>query len=356
MASNNPSTLSSYKDEAKRLKEYLAQAGISLKHSNALEAVAQMHGFKNFHVLSEQALPDGYVRDYRLEALKQVFEDRLTNPINQNIGDYTLDGWEGLLEAHTEMLDDIEEYVFPFMHQDCVLSAARIQMNPFDGKALLRVCPYVSDDGKSSYVANAIRVAQYLQDVAIPTASEMSVDEFMGDEMVEALVRAHAIAGYNSWAHDDFETAIEQTRLAGVVGLSSDEDECPYADGQRVAQVLALLHKDVASAVACIPDDEDEQDIFDECVHTLLRLEQGIACSRPKGSMNILMSLILTATEDADIVDEELSTVACSGGLIDDEDETPAGEWFTVDVAAAVALRLRRNPPLMKAFRSMLIG
>lgn len=44
-----------YKKQAERLREYLANAGVDLKQTNALEAVAQMHGYPNFNTLKASA-------------------------------------------------------------------------------------------------------------------------------------------------------------------------------------------------------------------------------------------------------------------------------------------------------------
>jgi len=41
-----------HKNEAKRLREFLRADGVEIKHSHALEAVARMHGAKDFHSLS----------------------------------------------------------------------------------------------------------------------------------------------------------------------------------------------------------------------------------------------------------------------------------------------------------------
>jgi len=48
-------TVETYKAQAKRLKEFLSQAGVGLKHAHALEAIAAIHGEKNFHILSRKA-------------------------------------------------------------------------------------------------------------------------------------------------------------------------------------------------------------------------------------------------------------------------------------------------------------
>ena len=47
-----------YRVEAERLQAYLARAGIDLKHTHALEAVAQMHGFKNYQTLRASLPPE----------------------------------------------------------------------------------------------------------------------------------------------------------------------------------------------------------------------------------------------------------------------------------------------------------
>ena len=46
-----------YKVQATRLRAFLAENGVQLKHTHALEAVAQMHGAKNWHVLQAQRHP-----------------------------------------------------------------------------------------------------------------------------------------------------------------------------------------------------------------------------------------------------------------------------------------------------------
>ncbi|MDF2461766.1 MAG: hypothetical protein K0Q43_1 [Ramlibacter sp.] len=48
-----------FKNQAKRLKEFLASAGVSLKHTHALEAVAFMHGAKDWHTLVAASKPPG---------------------------------------------------------------------------------------------------------------------------------------------------------------------------------------------------------------------------------------------------------------------------------------------------------
>lgn len=46
------SPIDAYKKQATKLQTYLEQAGITLKRSHALEAIAQMHGFDDFHQLA----------------------------------------------------------------------------------------------------------------------------------------------------------------------------------------------------------------------------------------------------------------------------------------------------------------
>lgn len=48
-------SIETYKAQAKTLKEFLAAGGINIKHTHALEAVARMHGEKDFHTLSHEA-------------------------------------------------------------------------------------------------------------------------------------------------------------------------------------------------------------------------------------------------------------------------------------------------------------
>lgn len=47
---------SAYKEQASRLQTFLAKNGVELKHTHALEAVAQMHGAKNWHTLRNSAI------------------------------------------------------------------------------------------------------------------------------------------------------------------------------------------------------------------------------------------------------------------------------------------------------------
>lgn len=44
-----------YKTQAKRLRTFLRVLGIDIKHSHALEAVARIHGLKDYHVLAAMA-------------------------------------------------------------------------------------------------------------------------------------------------------------------------------------------------------------------------------------------------------------------------------------------------------------
>lgn len=55
LVATKPDVLEGYKQQAERLREYLKSAGIELKHTNALEAVAKMHGHKNYHLLQNHA-------------------------------------------------------------------------------------------------------------------------------------------------------------------------------------------------------------------------------------------------------------------------------------------------------------
>jgi hypothetical protein len=48
-------SLDLHKAQATRLREFLGDAGITIKHTNALEAVARMHGFPNYHLLQHSA-------------------------------------------------------------------------------------------------------------------------------------------------------------------------------------------------------------------------------------------------------------------------------------------------------------
>lgn len=56
-----PDVLAGYKDQATRLREYLSAGGVDLKHTNALEAVARMHGFSNYHLLQHATSRSGEV-------------------------------------------------------------------------------------------------------------------------------------------------------------------------------------------------------------------------------------------------------------------------------------------------------
>lgn len=55
MATN--ARVESFKTQASRLREFLKKVGVDLKHTNALEAVAQMHGYPNFHTLRGDTSP-----------------------------------------------------------------------------------------------------------------------------------------------------------------------------------------------------------------------------------------------------------------------------------------------------------
>lgn len=44
-----------YKEQARSLREFLQQGGVTLKHTHALEAIARIHGERNWHLLSSQA-------------------------------------------------------------------------------------------------------------------------------------------------------------------------------------------------------------------------------------------------------------------------------------------------------------
>lgn len=44
-----------YKRQAERLRAFLKQGGVEIKHTNALEAIAAVHGAKDFHTLQHQA-------------------------------------------------------------------------------------------------------------------------------------------------------------------------------------------------------------------------------------------------------------------------------------------------------------
>lgn len=57
-----------YKDQAKRLAVFLKAGGHEIKHSHALEAVAAMHGAKDFHTLQHEAIK----QDHSAPALTYV--------------------------------------------------------------------------------------------------------------------------------------------------------------------------------------------------------------------------------------------------------------------------------------------
>ncbi len=58
-------SIDQYKKQAKLLREFLTAGGIEIKHTHALEAVARMHGAKDFHTLSHQAGQPPSYEEYR---------------------------------------------------------------------------------------------------------------------------------------------------------------------------------------------------------------------------------------------------------------------------------------------------
>lgn len=50
-----PDPSAPFKEQARRLERFLHAGGIAIKHSHALEAVAQLHGFADFHLLAHSA-------------------------------------------------------------------------------------------------------------------------------------------------------------------------------------------------------------------------------------------------------------------------------------------------------------
>lgn len=87
---------SAYKEQATRLRIFLAKNGIEIKHTHALEAVAQMHGYKNWHVLQAakencKSAPSSRtvkvtvdVPAERHEAFVQLWQDFLTGETAQD--------------------------------------------------------------------------------------------------------------------------------------------------------------------------------------------------------------------------------------------------------------------------------
>ncbi len=80
--SNFPGSDSVYKEQANRLRAFLANNGVELKHTHALEAVAQMHGYPNWHLLQAGADHDA-VKDESTFTLPPPF----TTPSQQEIED-----------------------------------------------------------------------------------------------------------------------------------------------------------------------------------------------------------------------------------------------------------------------------
>jgi hypothetical protein len=93
-------SIDQYKKQAKVLREFLAVGGIEIKHTHALEAVARMHGAKDFHLLSHAAGQPPSYEQYR-DAARLLMDTGVSMEIaywNQYMDQFWLDTPEKVAE------------------------------------------------------------------------------------------------------------------------------------------------------------------------------------------------------------------------------------------------------------------
>ncbi len=109
-------SIEQYKKQAKVLREFLAAGGIEIKHTHALEAVARMHGAKDFHALSHQAEQPPSYEEYR-DAARLLMDVGVSMDImywNQ----YMDECWLGTPEKVAEYADDPRAFVTALKSKD----------------------------------------------------------------------------------------------------------------------------------------------------------------------------------------------------------------------------------------------
>ena len=93
-------SIDQYKKQAKVLREFLAAGGIEIKHTHALEAVARMHGTKDFHTLSHLTEQPLSYEKYR-DAARLLMDTGVSMDIaywNQYMDEFWLDTPEKVAE------------------------------------------------------------------------------------------------------------------------------------------------------------------------------------------------------------------------------------------------------------------
>lgn len=120
--SNSRPSTALYKEQAKRLREFLLNAGVVLKHANALEAVAKMHGHRDFHALTAAVKADRKSvpldKDILRTAIAGAISPKWPLPSPDAI---TWEIWEGLVDEFDQQ--DQETTPYPLAYQDIAFLA-----------------------------------------------------------------------------------------------------------------------------------------------------------------------------------------------------------------------------------------
>ncbi len=128
-----------FKAQAARLRSFLKEGDIDLKQTNALEAVARMHGSPNYNTLKSQSAPVGGRQDAGSAFLARAVERALRET--------TLAAIPDVFEAAAnigEIFKDLRDTDYLVLADDEIaIFAAQLAANPYHLPALLASIPYL---------------------------------------------------------------------------------------------------------------------------------------------------------------------------------------------------------------------
>lgn len=265
MTTNDDSGLMHYKLQAKRLASYLKSADTTIKHSNALEAVAKMHGYKDFHTLAA-SVAGAMANSTHLESvdskfLRDAIDVAIEKGTNSHLTDESWVGWEKVVDAHLGGHED--ESLF-YASQDSALLAARMAMNCFDVEAMAGAMPYIDHEG-SGY-AGQIPLAERLHCYLL--AVERKLDECKDVELRGHMKRAlsldgvrYQLLGILAWGHFEEGRYWYAARHAIVAAeLPVETDDCGLRDA---AVTLAVMAGEIGSACEWAADDPELRPVLE---------------------------------------------------------------------------------------------
>lgn len=236
--------LAQYKLQAKRLAEFLKVAGTTIKHTHALEAVAQMHGYKDFHTLasrvggSTDGMKGGESTDSRF--LKAAIEMAMERGEALAIEEEGWDNWHNVVDAH--LAGRAEEQLF-YARQDAALIAARLATNCFDIEGMAAALPYVDTDragyaGERPLAERLLAYAALVEDKLSRCRDDGLRSSFRASLRLDvARYELHGIAAWGLFEEGRYADAAQHARKAAEQVI--DDDDCGMLTAAITLAVLA---------------------------------------------------------------------------------------------------------------------